>query len=59
MAYHKLEPGDEEFLEECPVCGDGYMVPTCGNWYQCSECGVEAEGDDYGCLLFDDDIEFI
>ena len=42
MAFHKFEEGDEEFLEECPVCGKGYMVPEFGEWYQCSECGVEA-----------------
>ena len=58
MAYHVLEPGDEEFLEECPVCREGYMVPTMGNWYQCSECGVEAEIDDYGLLMYDADVEF-
>lgn len=56
MAYHELEPGDEAFLEECPVCGKGYMVPTFGNWHQCSNCGVEAEEDDYGCLLFDSNL---
>ena len=27
MAYHELEPGDEDVLEECPVCRNGYMVP--------------------------------
>lgn len=58
MAYHVLEPGDEDFLDQCPVCEEGYMVPTFGNWYQCSECGVEAQEDDYGNLLFDSDIEF-
>lgn len=56
MTFHVLEPGDEEFLEECPVCGKGYMVPTIGNWYQCSECGVEAEEDEYGLLIFDSSI---
>lgn len=59
MAYHVIEPGDEEFLEECPVCGEGYMVPTVSGWYQCSECGVEAELDDYGLLLYDAEIKFI
>lgn len=58
MAYHILEPGDEEFLEECPVCGEGYMVPTLGHWHQCSECGVEAEEDEYGLLMFDSSIKF-
>ena len=58
MAYHELDPGDEEFLEECPVCGEGYMVPTMGHWYQCSECGVEAEENDYGILLFDSSVDF-
>lgn len=53
MAYHELEPGDEEFLEECPVCKDGYMVPTLGKWYQCSNCGIEAEEGDDGLLWFD------
>lgn len=54
MSYHELDPGDEEFLEECPVCGNGYMVPTMGEWYQCSECGVEAQ-EDNGLLYFDSD----
>ena len=58
MSYHVLEPGDEEFLEECPVCGKGYMVPTSGNWFQCSECGVEAEEDEYGLLNWDSDVVF-
>lgn len=53
MAYHELEPGDEEFLDECPRCGKGYMVPTMGKWYQCSECGIEAQEDDYGLLWYD------
>jgi len=53
MSYHKLDPGDEEFLEECEKCGNGYMVPTYGDWYQCSECGAEAKGDDYGVLWYD------
>ena len=57
MSYHELEPGDEEFLEECPVCNKGYMVPTYGNCYQCSECGVEAEEKD-GLLWWDSDVEF-
>ena len=39
MALFELEPGDEEFLDECPVCCKGYMVPTYGHWYQCSERG--------------------
>lgn len=52
MSFHELEPGDEEFLEECPICNKGYMVPTYGNWYQCSECGVEAEEQD-GLLWWD------
>lgn len=56
--YHDLDPGDEEFLEECPVCNNGYMVPTIGGWYQCSECGVEAEDDGYGNLLYDSSIKF-
>ena len=51
--YHDIEDGDEEFLEECPECGEGYMVPTFGDWYQCSHCGVEAKIDDYGLLWFD------
>lgn len=59
MAFHILEPGDEEFLEECPVCGKGYMVPTYGYWHQCSECGVEAEEDEYGLLQFDSSVKFI
>ena len=58
MSYHELEPGDEEFLEKCPVCDAGYMVPTFGGWYQCSECGVEAQEDEYGNLLFDEKVEF-
>ena len=58
MAYHVLEPGDEEFLDKCPVCGEGYMVPTMGGWYQCSECGIEAEMDDGGLLMYDADVEF-
>lgn len=57
MAFHELEPGDEEFLEECPVCNDGYMVPLYGNWYQCSNCGVEAEENDYGVLMFDNSVD--
>ena len=52
MSYHELEPADEEFLEECPKCGDGYMVPTSGDWYQCSEGGFEAEENDYGVLVY-------
>lgn len=58
MSYHILEPGDEEFLEECPECEKGYMVPTFGEWYQCSECGVEAKMED-GLLWFDslDDVD--
>ena len=59
MAYHELEPGDEDVLEECPVCRNGYMVPTLGNWYQCSECGVEAEENEYGLLMYDENVEFI
>lgn len=58
MSYHELEPGDEEFLEKCPVCDEGYMVPTFGGWYQCSECGIEAQEDEYGNLLFDEKVEF-
>lgn len=58
MPFHELEPGDEEVLEQCPVCGDGFMVPTSGNWYQCSECGVEAEESDYGVLMFDSSVDF-
>ena len=58
MAFHVLEPGDEEFLERCPVCEEGYMVPTYGNWYQCSECGIEAEENDYGWLMYDGSVEF-
>ena len=44
MSYHELDPGDEE----CPKCGDGYMVQTDGDWHQCSECGFEAEENEYG-----------
>ena len=58
MAIHKLEPGDEMFLEKCPVCNNGYMVSTYGHWHQCSECGVEAEADDYGVLWFDRSVKF-
>lgn len=54
MSFHELEPGDEEFLEECPICNKGYMVPTYGNWYQCSECGVSAEEQD-GLLWWDNE----
>ena len=53
MAYHKLDPGDEEFLEKCPKCEIGYMVPNFGDWYQCSECGLEAQMDKYGLLEYD------
>lgn len=53
MAFHELEEGDEEFLEECPVCGKGYMVPEFGGWYQCSECGVEAQDKDETRYLLD------
>lgn len=56
MAYHELEEGDEEFLEECPVCGKGYMVPTMGDWYQCSECGIEGKEDDYGIIGYDSSV---
>lgn len=56
MPYHVLEPGDEEFLEKCPVCDEGYMVPTYGKWYQCSECGVDAKKDEYGILWFDKEV---
>ena len=58
MAFHELEQGDEDVLEKCPICEDGYMVPTFGNWYQCSECGIEAEEDEYGLLMFDENVEF-
>lgn len=58
MAKTKLSAEDKEFLEQCPVCGEGYMVPTMGHWYQCSECGVEAEQNDYGVLLFDSSVKF-
>lgn len=50
----KLEPGDEEVLEKCPVCNRGYMVPTYGNWYECSECATEAEEKD-GLLWYEHD----
>lgn len=53
MAYHELEPSDEKFLEECPVCKKGYMVPTMGNWYKCSICDVEAEENDFGLVMLD------
>ena len=56
MSYHELDPGDEEYLEECPACGEGYMVPTGGGWHQCSQCGVEAKEDDYGLLWFDESV---
>lgn len=56
MSYHKLEPGDKDFLEECPFCENGYMVPTYGDWYQCSECGVEGQLSDGGCLMFDESL---
>ena len=59
MAYQEIEPGDEEFLERCPVCDNGYMVPTIGKWHQCSNCGVEAEESEYGLLMFDDDVKFL
>lgn len=49
----QLDPGDEEFLEKCPVCEEGYMAPTMGHWHQCSKCGAEAEEDDYGLLWFE------
>lgn len=52
MSYHEIEPGDEEFLEDCPKCDKGYMVPTSGDWYQCSECGFEAEENEYGVLVY-------
>lgn len=58
MAYHILEAGDEEILEKCPVCDEGYMVPTVGNWHQCSECGVEAEEDEDGLLMYDSSVVF-
>lgn len=54
----EIEPGDEEFLEECPICREGYMVPTIGNWHKCSHCGVEAEESEYGLLQFDNSIKF-
>lgn len=57
MALFELEPGDEEFLDECPVCGKGYMVPTYGHWYQCSECGVEATEEE-GVLWWDKSVKF-
>lgn len=61
MPYHELEPGDEKFLEQCPICEEGYMVPTIGYWYQCSHCGVEALESEYGVLMFagncDEDVE--
>ena len=57
MSFHELDPGDEEILDECPVCDEGYMVPTYGDWYQCSECGVEAQMSEYGVLLFDSSID--
>lgn len=57
MAFHELEEGDEEFLEECPVCGKEYMVPEFGGWYQCSECGVEAQDNGYGLLMFDESVK--
>lgn len=56
MAYHELDPGDEEWLDRCPICENGYMVPTMGNWYQCSECGVEAQENECGILLFDSSV---
>ncbi len=31
MSIHMLESGNEEFLEKCPVCDNGYMVPTTGH----------------------------
>lgn len=57
MAFHVLEPGDEKFLDKCPICEEGYMVPTVGYWHQCSECGVEAKENEYGILLFDSSIQ--
>ena len=47
MGFYELEDGDEEFLEKCPVCDEGYMVPTLAEWYQCSNCGVEAKINEY------------
>jgi len=58
MSIFVLEPGDKEFLEECPVCGEGYMVPTSGGWHQCSECGVEAKENEYGVLCYDSNVTF-
>lgn len=59
MAVYELDPDDEEYLEDCPLCGEGYMVPTYGHWYECNNCGVEAEENEYGLLMFDADIDFI
>ncbi len=50
--YHDIEDDDVDFLEDCPKCKKGYMVPTYGNWHQCSHCGIEAEEDDYGVLWY-------
>lgn len=52
--YHRIEPGDEEFMEQCPMCEKGYMVITSWPWHQCSYCGIEAkEGEEDGLLWFD------
>ncbi|RGO28045.1 hypothetical protein DXB23_01555 [Dorea sp. OM02-2LB] len=58
MGFYELEDGDEEFLEKCPVCDEGYMVPTLAEWYQCSNCGVEAKINEYGLLVYDSSVRF-
>lgn len=53
MYHSELEPGDEDFLEKCPICNEGYMIPSYGGWHHCSNCGEEAKEDEYGILWFD------
>ena len=53
MNHPELEPGDEEFLQKCPICNEGYMIPSYGGWHHCSNCGEEAKEDAYGILWFD------
>lgn len=51
----RLTREEKEFLERCPKCEEGYMVPTVGDWHECSECGLEAEENEYGVLMYDED----
>lgn len=45
---------EDDYYEECPVCGERMHPADYGNWWACDNCSTEAETDEYGNLCFED-----